>query len=120
MQTSTSGAPMHPRLGLILDGSVVSIQFGDAVAICAKGGYRLITIAMSTHHFFTLDSNYQDRLELKSYTDRTLGVGVIENDSALLVLTATSMMKVFVDVAKVASFNNKYALAGLTLECFPT
>jgi nuclear pore complex protein Nup133 len=49
------------------------------------------------------DSGYQDRLELKSATDRTLGVGVVEDAGVLFVLTATTMMKACVDMEKVAS-----------------
>lgn len=46
-----------------------------------------------------------DRLELKSSTDRTLGVGVIEGEGSLLVLTAATMMKTTVDLNEVASFH---------------
>lgn len=48
---------------------------------------------------------YQDRLELKSAADRTLGVGVIEAESAVLVLTAATMMKAYVDMDRVAEFD---------------
>ncbi|KAK2466879.1 hypothetical protein APHAL10511_001137 [Amanita phalloides] len=85
--TSSSGAPMHPRIQLILGGVVVVVQFGDAVALCAR------------------DSEYRDRLELKSITDRTLGLGVWQSDSTFLLLTATLMMKASVDIDKIQSFD---------------
>jgi nuclear pore complex protein Nup133 len=28
---------MHPRIQLILGGAIVVVQFGDAVALCARG-----------------------------------------------------------------------------------
>ena len=37
MQTSSSGAPEHPRIQLIQNGTLISVQFGDAVALCARG-----------------------------------------------------------------------------------
>ncbi len=46
-----------------------------------------------------------DRLELKSTTDRTLGVGVIESEDSLLVLTAATMMKTTVDLDEVSQFH---------------
>lgn len=85
--TLSSGAPMHPRIRLVLGGSLASIQFGDVVALCAR------------------DSDYRDRLELKSTTDRTLGVGVIQSESTLLILTAATMMKVTIDVDNVLAFD---------------
>lgn len=45
-----------------------------------------------------------DRLELKSATDRTLGVGV-EGESEFLVLTAATMMKAYVDMDQIAQFD---------------
>ncbi|KII88453.1 hypothetical protein PLICRDRAFT_110437 [Plicaturopsis crispa FD-325 SS-3] len=92
--TSSSGAPMHPRIQLISGGELVSIQFGDAVALCAR------------------DSKYADRVELKSATDRTLGVGVAE-EGALLVLTAATMMRVLVDTDKIKSFDPETGRANL-------
>ncbi|PFH54313.1 hypothetical protein AMATHDRAFT_72820 [Amanita thiersii Skay4041] len=85
--TSLSGTPTHPRIQLILGGVMICVQFGDAVALCAR------------------DSEYRNRLELKSATDRTLGVGVIHSDSTCLILTATTMMRVFVDIEKIQDFN---------------
>ncbi|KAJ6630853.1 hypothetical protein B0H10DRAFT_2160229 [Mycena sp. CBHHK59/15] len=87
--TSASGAPVHPRIQVLLDGQLIGIQFGDAVALCAR------------------DSDYRDRIELKSATDRTLGVGVVKNDSALLILTAATMMKAQIDMDNVHIFNSE-------------
>ncbi|KAF5377077.1 hypothetical protein D9757_007737 [Collybiopsis confluens] len=93
--TSTSGAPMHPRIQILPNGLLVSIQFGDAVVLCGR------------------QSDYQERLELKSATDRTLGVGVMPNDSILLVLTAATMMKVNIDVERVLTFDPESGRAHL-------
>lgn len=49
-----------------------------------------------------------DRLELRSSTDRTLGVGVIEKEASLLVLTAATMMKTEVDLDEVTQFHPEY------------
>ena len=46
-----------------------------------------------------------DRLMLKSATDRTLGVGIIDGESELLVLTAATLMKAFINLDRVAQFN---------------
>ena len=51
------------------------------------------------------DNPYQERIELKSNADRTLGVGVIEAESAILVLTAATMMKAYVDMEQVEEFD---------------
>ncbi|KAK1236521.1 hypothetical protein PQX77_000214 [Marasmius sp. AFHP31] len=93
--TSSSGAPMHPRIQLLPDGLLVSIQFGDAVALCAR------------------ESDYQERLELKSTSDRTFGVGVMQSDSIVLVLTAATMMKVNVNVDRVLTFDSETGRADL-------
>ncbi|KAK0450161.1 Non-repetitive/WGA-negative nucleoporin C-terminal-domain-containing protein [Armillaria borealis] len=87
--TSSSGAPMHPRLQLIQDGKLVAIQFGDAITLCAT------------------ESQYKDRLELRSKADRTLGVGITHSDSAILMLTAATMMKVHIDMDKVKTVNSQ-------------
>lgn len=42
---------------------------------------------------------------LKSATDRTLGVGVIDGESELLVLTAATLMKAFINLERVSKFN---------------
>ncbi|KAJ7905514.1 Non-repetitive/WGA-negative nucleoporin C-terminal-domain-containing protein [Mycena olivaceomarginata] len=93
--TSASGAPVHPRIQVLLDGQLVSVQFGDAVALCAR------------------DSDYLDRIELRSASDRTLGVGVVQNESALLILTAATMVKAQIDMDKVAIFNSETGRASL-------
>ena len=54
---------------------------------------------------FTLDSDYQDRLELKSNNNRTLGFGVISSTNALLILTATTMMKIKLDLDIIQAFH---------------
>ncbi|KAJ4487908.1 hypothetical protein J3R30DRAFT_3654300 [Lentinula aciculospora] len=87
--TSSSSAPMHPRIQLLSEENVVSIQFGDAVALCARA------------------SDYQERLELKSATDCILGVGIMQSDSVVLVLTAATMMKVNVDTENVLTFDSE-------------
>ena len=51
-----------------------------------------------------------DRLELKSTSDRTLGVGVVEKESSLLVLTAATMMKTEIDLDEVARFHPECVL----------
>ncbi|KAJ7046830.1 hypothetical protein C8F04DRAFT_1227029 [Mycena alexandri] len=93
--TSTSGAPVHPRIQVLLDGQLISVQFGDAVALCAR------------------DSDYRDRIELKSASDRTLGVGVVQDESALLILTAATMMKAQIDMENVSVFDSETGRANL-------
>ncbi|KAJ7774554.1 hypothetical protein DFH07DRAFT_102982 [Mycena maculata] len=93
--TSISGAPVHPRIQVLLGGQLISVQFGDAVALCAR------------------DSDYRDRIELKSATDRTLGVGVVQNESSLLILTAATMMKAQIDMDNVLVFNSETGRANL-------
>ncbi|CAL1704556.1 unnamed protein product [Somion occarium] len=93
--TSSSGAPMHPRMQLILHGRLITIQFGDTVTICAR------------------ENEYMDRLELKSASDRTLGVGIVEGESEFLVLTAATLMKAYIDVDAVAQFDPEFGRANL-------
>ncbi|KAJ3847514.1 hypothetical protein EV368DRAFT_76646 [Lentinula lateritia] len=93
--TSSSGAPMHPRIQCLPQGQLVSIQFGDAVVLCARA------------------SDYQERLELKSATDRTLGVGIMQSESVVLVLTAGIIMKVNVDIDNVLMFEPENGRAHL-------
>ncbi|CDO69523.1 hypothetical protein BN946_scf184785.g28 [Trametes cinnabarina] len=85
--TSSSGAPMHPRLQVVTPQKLVAIQFGDAVTICAQ------------------ENEYMDRLELKSAMDRTLGVGAVPGESEFFVLTAATMMKTSIDLDEVARFH---------------
>ncbi|KAF8921233.1 hypothetical protein CPB85DRAFT_1428242 [Mucidula mucida] len=85
--TSSSGAPMHPRVQLILGGDIISVQFGDAIALVATR------------------SEYQDRLELKSSFDRTLGVGISNAESTILVLTSGVMLKAHIDSNNIRDVN---------------
>jgi nuclear pore complex protein Nup133 len=99
---------MHPRMQSISGGAIVSIQFGDAVALCARSGYRLSPLHLDLKSTCPLDSDYRDRLELKSATDRTLGVGVTESENTLLVLTSGTMIKVQMDTENISSFDPEY------------
>ena len=98
---------MHPRIQLIFNGALVSVQFGDAVALCARGA--LVRLSILRHIVLLTilfkDVNYRDRLELKTATDRTLGVGVSPNDGALIVLTAGMMMKVSIHLDKILAYD---------------
>lgn len=48
LQTSSSGAPMHPRLQVVVPEKLIAIQFGDTVTICAQGkSYRNIVIELA-------------------------------------------------------------------------
>ncbi|KAF7796965.1 hypothetical protein EIP86_008153 [Pleurotus ostreatoroseus] len=76
--TSSSGAPMHPKMQTLLNGNVISIQFGDAVVLCAP--------------------------ELKSAKDRTFGVGILRGEDELMVLTSGTLMKVNVEADQIANF----------------
>lgn len=67
-----------------------------------------------------IDNAYQSRLELKSNTDRTLGVGVMESESAVLVLTAATMMKAHVDLERVERFDPEYVPYPLLLRIWLT
>jgi len=69
-----------------------------------------ISISVSTKYqlVVTPESEYRDRLELKSANDRTLGVGVNLSTNLLLILTATNMMKVSLDLEKIKAFRPEY------------
>ena len=55
-----------------------------------------------------IDTEYMDRLELRNSTDRTLGLGVLPSAGGeLLVLTAATMMKVYVDMDQIAKFDRE-------------
>ena len=77
-----------------LAGKLTAIQFGDAVVLCSP------------------TTEYTDRLEFWSAQDRTFGVGSIpmtdregrDNSNELMVLTATTIMRVIVDGDKVTTF----------------
>ena len=97
---------MHPRIRLILGGSLISVQFGDAVTICARGvSFFACTVTFYLSH---ADNDYKDRVALKSASDRTLGLGVIEDQAQLLILTASTMMKATIDTDEVAQFDPEY------------
>lgn len=64
--------------------------------------------SLADRHVTPSDSDYRDRLELKSTTDRTLGVGVVQSESTLLILTAATMMKVTIDLDNVLAFDPQY------------
>ncbi|KIY43404.1 hypothetical protein FISHEDRAFT_52783 [Fistulina hepatica ATCC 64428] len=81
-----------PRIQLIDDGLLVSVQFSDAFAICAR------------------DSDYRDRLELKDPDARVFGAGVLDSTSGLaspttLVLTSSSMLRIVLDPARVKKYD---------------
>jgi nuclear pore complex protein Nup133 len=100
---------MHPRIQLVLGGVLTSIQFGDVVALCARGLSLFHPLQRQAElHITLVDSEYRDRLELKSTMDRTLGVGVIQSEGTLLILTAATMMKATIDVDNVAAFDPQY------------
>lgn len=63
--------------------------------------------ALGTCLILLPDTEYMDRLELKSATDRTLGVGVLGSEGELLILTAATMMKVYVDMDQIAKFDKE-------------
>ncbi|KAI0273769.1 Non-repetitive/WGA-negative nucleoporin C-terminal-domain-containing protein [Gloeopeniophorella convolvens] len=85
-----SEAPMHPQLRLMLGGSMLVVQFGDAIAFCSR------------------DNDFKDRIELKSATDRTLGICVVDGQSESLVLTASTLMKVAIDFDQVQKFDPEH------------
>lgn len=59
-----------------------------------------------------------DRLELRNSTDRTLGLGVLPSAGGeLLVLTAATMMKVYVDMDQIAKFDREWVLVVLPRRC---
>lgn len=68
---------------------------------------RLVVNIFITLTFVISESDYQERLELKSATDRTLGIGIMQTDSVVLVLTAATMMKVNIDVDNVLTFDSE-------------
>lgn len=82
----------------------MTIQFGDTVVICAPGKPFRDGVRNMPNRW--VDTEYTDRLELKSASDRTLGVGVLRvgDDNNLMVLTAATLMKVAIDGEKVVQF----------------
>lgn len=59
------------------------------------------------------DTEYMDRLELKSTSDRTFGLGVVEGESEILVLTAATLMRALIDEDAVANFDPEHGRANL-------
>ena len=106
-QTSQPGPPVHPRIHPVSEGAMVSIQFGDAVALCARGQALAICFIASYLLLYSIGSDYQDRLELKSNNNRTLGIGIISSTSTLLILTATTMMKIRLDLDIIQGFKTE-------------
>jgi nuclear pore complex protein Nup133 len=96
---------MHPRLQAVTKGALIAIQFGDAVALCARG--LSFSVMLEWLLIPTPETEYIDRLELKSATDRTLGVGVLGSEGELLILTAATMIKVYVDMDQIAKFDRE-------------
>ncbi|KAN0123739.1 Non-repetitive/WGA-negative nucleoporin C-terminal domain containing protein [Russula decolorans] len=86
----SSEAPMHPQLRPMLGGAILVVQFGDAIALCSR------------------DNDFQDRIELKSSTDRTLGVCVEDAQSCVLVLAASTIMKVTLDFDQIEKFDSDH------------
>jgi nuclear pore complex protein Nup133 len=95
VQTAAPTVPVVPRIQLLLSGAIVSVEFGDTVAFCSE------------------ESEYQDRIQLKSQADRTLGVGVHQGNNSLLVLTASSMMQVQLSLEKIRRFSPQTGRANL-------
>jgi nuclear pore complex protein Nup133 len=54
-----------------------------------------------------IDNVFQDRIELKSSTDRTLGICVADAQSYMLVLAASMIMKVTLDFDQVEKFDSE-------------
>ena len=107
---------MHPRIQSIHNGALIAVQFGDAVALCARGSFRKNALQHCLP-VLASDTEYIDRLELKSATDRTLGVGVLNSDGELLILTAATTMKVYVDMDQIAKFDREsvFTLCGSSI-----
>lgn len=96
---------MHPRIQSVREGAIIAIQFGDAIALSARGSLSDLALFCPAD-LREIDTEYTDRLELRNSTDRTLGLGVLPSAGGeLLVLTAATMMKVYVDVDQIAKFD---------------
>jgi nuclear pore complex protein Nup133 len=54
-----------------------------------------------------IDSDYSDRLELKSSMDRTLGVGASLSDPTIIIMTAATVMKAVVDIDAILGFDQR-------------
>lgn len=94
---------MHPRLQIVVPRNLVAVQFGDAVTVCAQSMSYCTERSVNSQRL--AENEFMDRLELKSSTDRTLGIGVIEDEKSFLVLTAAVMMKTTVEMEEVVRFH---------------
>jgi nuclear pore complex protein Nup133 len=94
------------------NGVLIGVQFGDAVVICGRGKF---TTGVSGLLLILSESDYSDRLELKSSSDRTIGAAVVASDNQMLILTASLMMKAAVDVIEVLSFNPESVISCVLL-----
>ena len=65
-QTSSSGAPIHPRVQSVVLEKLLAVQFGDAVTICAQGEpdnpteviiWRLLTLGQRMNTWIVLNSS---------------------------------------------------------------
>lgn len=54
------------------------------------------------------DSDFSSRLELKGRLDQTIGIGVLQHESSILILTTGVMMKVTLDLDSVKFFDAEY------------
>ncbi|TFK76396.1 hypothetical protein BDN72DRAFT_755585 [Pluteus cervinus] len=87
--------PVHPRIYLIKGGELTAIQFGEVVILCSQ------------------DSGFQDRLQLASTTDRTLGLGVSSTDNSILILSASVMVRATLNLDKISTFDPETGYADL-------
>ena len=46
LQTSSSGAPIHPRVQVVIPEHLLAVQFGDAVTICSQSKFWSTTDAL--------------------------------------------------------------------------
>ncbi|EIW85147.1 hypothetical protein CONPUDRAFT_70040 [Coniophora puteana RWD-64-598 SS2] len=98
--TTSSGAPIHPRIHLLSGAELIAVHFGDVVALCSRY------------------SVWEDRLTLKyPYKDQMLGLGVMEftdsDQSSLLVLSAGTIMKASLSLSQIADFDPESGRAHL-------
>ncbi|KIJ69004.1 hypothetical protein HYDPIDRAFT_172503 [Hydnomerulius pinastri MD-312] len=83
---TAASPPAHPRVTLLSGGAVIAVLFGEVVIFCAR------------------DTPYQDRLVLKSPTDRLLGLCALPDEAEVVMMTSGTMLKVCVDVESVRGF----------------
>lgn len=72
--------------------------------LCVLEVWVMLYMFLQRVPYTMIDSEYRDRLELRLANDRTLGVGVNLTTNFLLILTATTMMKVSLDLEKIQAF----------------